>query len=393
MANHMRISALGIMFALCTVLLTACWDRTETNDIAFVLSSSVDLEDDGRYRVAYIFPLPGSMGGASGGGGGTSGGKSYYIDSEVGATMREASSKLQLRMSRRLFLSHRRTIVIGEKLAKAGISPLLDVVPRTPESRLTCFLVLTKGKGYDLLNTEPKFERFPAEAIRELTKSRQAMGTSTKDVGLALSFGSDPIISYIEARESQSDKKPSHEIQLIGYGQFKGDQLVGIYKKQEATGLMWLRNNVKEHTFTFPMKPDESGQDISILVTQGQTEITPDLQGDKLIFNIKLNASGFVREDLSKQDLSKPDNLHQVEIKLAEQVKKSVQATLARMQEEGTDSAQLSLKVWRKYPNAWNNTLKAQWLDLFKEAEFRITAEASISETGLINQNVIINGR
>ena len=50
-----------------TTLLTGCWDRTETNDIAFVATSSVDLEDDGKYRVRLYVPLPGSMGGASGG--------------------------------------------------------------------------------------------------------------------------------------------------------------------------------------------------------------------------------------------------------------------------------------------------------------------------------------
>ena len=94
------------LFGLCDdfsfpTFLTGCWDRTETNDIAFVLTSSVDLEDDGRYRVTYMLPLPGSMGGASGGGGGTAGGKSYYIDSEVGTTIRDAISKLQIRMARR----------------------------------------------------------------------------------------------------------------------------------------------------------------------------------------------------------------------------------------------------------------------------------------------------
>ncbi|MGO4269160.1 Ger(x)C family spore germination protein, partial [Paenibacillus sp. TAF58] len=147
MTHRKRLFVVGIMITL--TMLTGCWDRTETNDIAFVLTSSIDLEDDGKYRVTYMLPLPGSMGGASGGGGGTSGGKSYYIDSEVGATIREATSRLQMRMSRRLFLSHRRTIVLGEKLAKSGISIMFDEAARTPESRLTSFLVVAKGKGYD----------------------------------------------------------------------------------------------------------------------------------------------------------------------------------------------------------------------------------------------------
>ncbi|TXK76362.1 Ger(x)C family spore germination protein [Paenibacillus sp. N3.4] len=266
---------------------------------------------------------------------------------------------------------------------------MFDVVPRTPESRLTCFLVITKGKGYDLLNTQPKFERFPAEAIRELTKSRQSMTTSTKDIGIALSFNSDPIVNYFESKESQASKQKSQEVQFSGYAQFKGDRMIGIYKNQEANGLMWLKNQVKEHSLTFPM---ESGKDMSILITKGQTNIQLTLQDDKVTFQLKLDARGIVREDLSGQDLNKSEVLHKVEQKMAEQVKKSVRAAIKQMQKEDTDSAQLGLLVWRTHPNAWNDRLEAKWPEIFKEAAFQITVDASITETGLINQNVTKKG-
>ncbi|WP_171683167.1 Ger(x)C family spore germination protein [Paenibacillus planticolens] len=387
MAHPKRLGLLALLIPA-FVCLTGCWDRTETNDIAFVLTSSVDLEDDGKYRVSYLLPLPGSMGGASGGGGGTAGGKSYYIDSEVGNTVREATNKLQMRMSRRLFLSHRRTIVIGEKLAKQGIGVMFDSVPRSPESRMTSFLVVTKGKGSDLMNTEPKFERFPAEVIRELTNSRQSIGTSTKDIGIILSFNSDPILTFLVPKESQGSNKPSHEIQMIGYGQFKGDRLVGIYEKQESEGLLWLRNQVKEHMFTFPT----DGKEMSILVTKGQTKIKPQLQEDKVIFDVIIEASGAVREDLSNLDLNKAEVMRKVERKLSEQISKSIQSTIKQMQKEGTDSAQLGLIVWRSYPNEWYESIEENWKDTFKKAEFRIHVNASIQETGLINKNVINEG-
>lgn len=390
MATHKHLFKLVMTITLILTCLTGCWDRTETNDIAFVLTSSVDLEDDGKYRVAYMFPLPGSMGGASGGGGGTSGGKSYYIDSEVGSTLLEATSKLQMRMSRRIFLSHRRTVVIGEKLAKNGINILFDIIPRSPESRMTSYLVMTKGKGYDLLNAEPKFERFPAETIRELTKSRQSMPTSTNYIGMVLSFNSDPIMSYLEPVEGQVAKEPSHEIQLLGYGQFKGDRMVGIYKKLEADGLMWLRNKVREHyLLTFPL---DSGKNMSILVTEGKVKIKPILQDDKVIFELIVDAVGSVREDLSRLDLNKSELIHKVERKFAEQVKKSIQAAIKQMQKEGTDSAQLGLIVWRSHPHMWKTRFEANWEDYFREAEFRIKVNASIPETGLINQNVVKEG-
>ena len=157
--------------------------------------------------------------------------------------------------------------------------------------------------------------------------------------------------------------------------------MVGIYKKQEANGLMWLRNYVREHLLTFPL---ESGKNISILVKEGHTTIKPKLQEDKVIFQVTLEAKGVIGEDLSEQDLNKPEAIHMVELKFAEQVKKCVQAAIKQMQEEGTDSAQLGLIIWRSHPHAWSNGLEERWRDVFKEAEFRITVEASIPDTGLI---------
>lgn len=82
------------------------------------------------------------------------------MDSAVGKTIREANSMIQSRMSRELYYSHHRMIVIGEQLAKEGMSDVLDIVARFPENRLTAYLVMTKGKGIELLNAQPQFERF-----------------------------------------------------------------------------------------------------------------------------------------------------------------------------------------------------------------------------------------
>lgn len=51
---------------LICILLTGCWDRTEINDIAFVVSSAIDKKKD-QYRVAMQIPLVGQLGGQTGG--------------------------------------------------------------------------------------------------------------------------------------------------------------------------------------------------------------------------------------------------------------------------------------------------------------------------------------
>ncbi|MBP1995008.1 Ger(x)C family spore germination protein [Paenibacillus eucommiae] len=384
-----KAARLSCALSLLAVLLSGCWDRTETNDLAFVLTTSIDLEESGLYRVAFLLPLPGEMGGAGGGGGGTGGSKSYYIDSDVGKTYLEATVRLQNRMPRRLFLSHRRTIVVGEALAKHGIKPLFDSSPRLPESRLNTYIVVAKGKGYDLLNSEPSFERFSAEAIRELARPPIAMATTIKDLSMTLSNNNDPIVAYMQATESKKGVTPSKEIEFIGYAQFQLDKMIGVYKDEAANGLAWLRDKVMDHIISFPIEPNK---DISILVTDGRSYVTPNIKNGELSFDIDMEIVGKVREDASGEDLGKSSATENVENKLAAYTKQTIQTTIKQMQEKGTDSAHLKTLVWRRYPYEWKHGLEANWNELFKKATFHIKAKASITETGLINRNLIEEG-
>jgi spore germination protein KC len=374
------------LLALLPIILSGCWDRTETNDLAFVLSSSIDLEDDGKIRISYLMALPGQMGGVSGGGGGTAGKQSYYVDSEVGTNVRDATYRLQKRIARRINVAHRRTVVIGEALAKRGIYQMFDAIPRLPESRLSSFLVVTEGKGYRLLNAQPKFERFSAEVIRELAKPPQSMKLTTKDIGLALSFGSDPVIAYMEVAKSQKGKNPRDEIQLIGYAQFQGDKMIGVYRGESALALTWLNNKIMDSTITFPMQKD---QDISIRIIQGNCRVTPTLNNGQISFDVDIQLTGKVREDFSGQDLNKAYALQRVERKFSFYAKQYMQKAIKQMQESKTDSAQFGMRVREKYPLEWKQGLKDNWRELFSKATITIHSKTSITETGLINQNII----
>ena len=164
-------------------LTTGCWDRIEINDLAIVLATAVDQEQNGLIRFSALISLPGNMSGITGGGGGSGGNQSYYVDSEVGRTAREATSKLQMRTERRFTFSHRRILIVGEELAReSGIQSLFETLPRLHDTRLTTHMIIAKGKGYDLLNATPHFERFSSEVIRELSQSPESLHIEMKHI-------------------------------------------------------------------------------------------------------------------------------------------------------------------------------------------------------------------
>lgn len=113
---------------LTLLLLSGCWERKEVNDIAIVTATGVDLLDDESIRVTVLLAVPRLIGTTSAQGGGESKLESSagWIVSEQGKTVMDAFTGLQDKLPRKLFLSHNRTIVVGEKLARNGIFPLLD---------------------------------------------------------------------------------------------------------------------------------------------------------------------------------------------------------------------------------------------------------------------------
>jgi hypothetical protein len=87
--------------------------------------------------------------------------------------------------------------------------------------------------------------------------------------------------------------------------------------------------------------------------------------------------------------MNEAKDIQVVERLISDSIKKNVQLAIAKMQKNGTDSAQYGPIVWRTFPDAWQTKLEPKWRDVWSQAEFTVTAETSITEVGLINQNVI----
>ncbi|MBP1153836.1 MULTISPECIES: Ger(x)C family spore germination protein [unclassified Paenibacillus] len=378
------------LLMLALLSLSGCWDRTEINDLAFILTTAIDLEEDGSIRYSVLVPLPGSMGGASGGGGGTAGDKRYYIDSEVGDTFRDAQAKLQKRMSRRMFLAHRRTLVVGAEYAKKGIRDLFDASARAAESRMSTYLIVSKGKAYELLQANPQFEMFPSEAIRELVKARTVIDMNIKDIALSLSTpGSDPVVVYLGVKESEESSKRSKEVEFIGYSQFRDDKMVGTLEGRSAVGLALLKNESVTSYVTIPL---EEKKQITASIYESRSRIKTKLTGGKLTYDIKVETKSKVVESTDYYDLSQKKKIDKVEQLIAAHLKNSIEETLKKEINKEADSANFGSHLWRTYPRVWKQTYEKDWPQGLKEAEFHIHVKNTLSETGLIFENVTKGG-
>ncbi|MFD2613796.1 Ger(x)C family spore germination protein [Paenibacillus gansuensis] len=367
---------------LSMILLTGCWDRREINDVGFVLATAIDLEKNNQYRVSLQVALPGQMGGESGGGGGTGGDKSYYIDSATGKTVGDAMNSLQKRMSRFLTTSHVRVYVIGEDLAKKGVKELFSSLGRGTEYRLNAYMMVAKGKAYDLLGAQPKFERFPAEALRELAKTSNM---TVKDLANSMALeGSDAVMPYMGVEESQKGDKPSKEIALMGYALFDNGHMSGLLQGENLSGFNFMLHK-KMGFMTLELAKQDS---LDVFLTGGTVRILPKLSGNNVSFDIRITAAASIVETMSMRDLTLPVNTHAFEKKLSEKLQASITGTLHNLQKSDSDAIGFGEVISRELPGKWKN-ISGQWKkDYFQQAAFHVQVDSNITRAGLISENI-----
>jgi spore germination protein KC len=386
MINKIRIVALILLSAV-VVLLTGCWDRREINDVAFILTTALDLEPDGKFRVTMQIPLAGQLGGPKGGGGGSGGNKSYFIDSDTGRTIREAISKVQARSSRRLYSAHRRVIIVGEELArKRGIRDIFEAIARFPENRITAYMIVSKGKAADLLNTEPPLERFSGEAIREMAKAEGRIVINIKNVAQALSKPySDPLLLYMGPKETEGSKDKKPEVETLGYAQFKQDKMVDTFEKDKANAISWLRKEPRPYDYVLHFGKES----ISLEMTEGRATINPVFSRDgSITFRIRAVGSVAVMENLSGNDLTDPVVFRQVTQAASDTLKDSMLAALHQIQKYKTDPLDLGADLWRGHPRVWESKYRHNWHDQLSQARFDLQVQMNIVQIGYISSNI-----
>jgi Ger(x)C family germination protein len=374
-----------VLIALLAALpLSGCWDRTEVNDVAIVLATAIDKEKDG-YRLSVIIPLPGNLGGPSGGGGGTGGQKPYMVGFDTGATISEASSRLQSRLPRKLFYAHLKVVLIGEEMAKEGLRDVMDVLGRVPRNRLASSIAVTKGSAYEVLNTQPHLERFSAEKLRELLKSDVTIPIKIKTVASQLNkVGQDPIIPYVQIKQKSNGEKNSEILEIDGFVYTRDGKMIGVAEGDAAKGVRWL-NRFKFHPYLETMRM--KGGDVSVLIRRGSVSVKPRVVGGEPHFDIKVKAEGSIEEALDNRDYENETNIHELERQLEQNIERELSAALDIVKRQKSDIAGFGTSVYRAYPDLWDKW-KRDWNERLSRASFHVTVRGNVNRAGKFSENI-----
>jgi Ger(x)C family germination protein len=379
-----RTLLLFIWTLLSSILLTACWDRREINDLAFVIATGVDTEKEGKYRTAVQVPLPSAMGGSgsSGGGGGTGGEGPYYVDSGTGKNIRDSNMNLQNRMSRSLYFAHRRVVVIGEDLAKKGMEGAINVILIQPQSRLSTFLLISKGDASEILSTQSKLEQLPGEAIREMAKN--GIGMTVKDVLQDLERpGKEPIIPVIEKAKIEIKGKATEEMEMSSFAILKGDKVIFTTNSKESRGVLWLLDSMRGKSVTFPYG-DEGELNIKIIQSKLHRQFS--IVRGKPRFTLMVKATGTLMENEPNVSLEDPKVYTKALASFEKEIRSEISALLDHSHSEGSDIAGFGWYLYKNHNKRWEREWKKDWGNSLKDMEVKVTVDGEIqrlTNTGL----------
>nr|WP_263326770.1 Ger(x)C family spore germination protein [Neobacillus sp. Marseille-Q6967] len=359
-------------------LLTGCWDRTEINDMAFVVATGVDKRKN-EYSVTVQVPLPSSLGGAgsSGGGGGTSGEGPYYIAQGTGGNLRRGLEDIQSRLSRRLYFGHRRVIIIGEEMAKDGISEVLSAVFTQPQSRVSTFLLISKGEAVKLLESQPRMEQYSGEAIREMAKS--SLNRTVLDALQNMNRpGIDTVVPVIEATGTIKEDKNGKEVSMTDFAVFKKDKLAFTTKQKESRAVLWLEQKMRKKTFPF-----ETIKNKEISVQVIENTVNPSFQevNGKPEFTLSVRVTAVLFENEPNLKIEDPKTYHFIIGKMEKAIKEEIKALLDHAHSEGADVYGFGWYLYRTHHQEWQDRWEKNWEQTLKEMKVTVKVNGDIQRT------------
>lgn len=450
----MRLARAALRLSLClfTALCAAgCWDRTEVDDLAFIMAIGLDEAPNDQVYVTFHIAVPravagagGAGGGSGGGGGGGAGQQSSLITTLMGRSVLSLLNLLNTHVDRRPSLVHGKMVVIGEKLARRGIAPYIGELVRFREARRTMFLAVSQGTAKEFIEkNRPILEQNPAKNLELLALANRQTGfVPPSQIHRFLvemqSLGEEPVAILAGIKEeapggrteqstggasgrrdgspdggspaggagteppkmpkpppiharSDSDytagQSPSvggNPVELLGGAVFRGDRMVGKITGQDVRAMLMVRGSFKRGTLLLE-DPFVKDRYVSCDVRLARpTEIRVNKEGRGFHVKVKIMLEGEVIGSQSLIDYSNPKNLHTLERRVAEDLKRSCEHIVRKAQREfRADIFAFGNKV-RHLTKTWREWQDLNWPERFPEARVDIDLRLDLRRTGLL---------
>lgn len=388
-----RIISIFFILLILINILTGCWSSKELNELAIVTALGIDKTENG-YLLSVQIINPGEIAGKS-----ISGRTEVIRFMSTGDTIFEAIRKLSTDTPRKIYVSHLRVVVFGEKLAREGIGKTLDLLSRDHEMRSDFYITVAKGStASDLLNIITHQEKIPANKLFNALDNSEKIWAPTTSVTLdelinsLVSKGKEPTLTgiYVYGNpEIGSDFKnvqrvsPKTGLRIDSIGVFKKDKLKGWLNVEESKGLNYITDKVSSTVVNVPC---EDGK-LSIETIRSKTKIKGQMEKGKPKINISVYSEGNVGDVECKIDLTETENIKKLEEKYQNNIKDKIERSVKKAQNKyKSDIFGFGEVIYRADPKAWK-LLESNWEQEYENVEVSVRVNAKIRRLGTITKS------
>lgn len=386
--------ALLIILTILLISLTGCWNRRELYDLSIAVAMGIDKSDDG-YLVTVQIINPAEITAKI-----ATTRTTVTSYRATGSTVFEALRKLAKKSPRKIYASHMRIVVVGEELAKEGIAKVLDFISRDHEFRTDFYIMVARdAKATEVLNILTPLEKIPANKIYYSLKTSAKAWTTTLPVQLddlinkLVSKGDNPVLAGILIKEDPQEGKklsnvervqPSTLLKIDSLAAFKKDKLVGWLSTVESIGFNHIIGKVKSTVVVIPWS---DGGKLGIELIRTKPKVKGKVEDGKPKIDIEHFVEANIGEVESEVDLSKTENIYEIEKILANEIKSKMKEAVKKAQQDfKSDIFGFGETIHRVDPKEWKE-LKKDWNKEFENLEVNIKVTAKIRRLGTITKS------
>lgn len=393
--------------------LAGCWDRTEIEDTAYVVSLGIDAvapnECRWTFRIVEAEELPVGMLTAQGVLGD---GLASKLISVRACTLEQAVQLAQAGLVRILSLVQLREVVFGEALARRGLGRELSHLLRHGEVRLAAGVHVARGRAVDIfIHNQPIGDVNPVKFMEGLLLVQKRMHLSPPIRlqhfnGRLMAPGVDPILPLIAVnpnatstpgsplppmgqekslRAGEFPRTGGNPVEVAGAAVFRGDRMVGTLNVDQTAALLALRGEMGKVYATLP-SPSVPGDVITMRYHQeNKPQYRARWSGGRPAVGVRLQFEGEVLSAPPATNPASPPERRALEQYIARYGREHFYAPLIRQVygEWGADPVGFGQLFRSRFPtfDAW---LSYDWPDRVRDLQVTVETELFIRRYGMI---------
>ncbi len=369
------------LFLIPSLLLTttSCWDRIEIEDQAIIIGMAMDLaEDQKKIVVTFQIAQPRAYVAES-----QSSEEGYYNVTKTAEDLAGARNKLSRSTNMIPTLEQCQVVLVGDKLAKKGLSGYMDFLLRTHEARRQLQIGVVQGLARHMLEIKFKSDLAPSFVISEMMSRdsqynfRMTDFMSLEKLHTAFVEKNDFILPQI--------KQTENGLYMAGGAVFKGFELVGWFSGEEMMGARFMRGDASSGYLTVDM-PSSMGKKIMLRVYETKSDFHPEIRDDKLVAVLNLRLEGDIDEIVHPNgNWTGKKLIDQCSTQIEKYVRVIVNDAFHKSQRV-YDSEPFRLKEKLKcyYPAFWKAN-SANWDEIYQAAELKANIDVNIRRVGEIS--------